>query len=209
VAGADWHPQPHVPVAGALAQLQHHPIRAGHLAEMGAGASGRGGADEQWRRQLDQRRRRIEQALVLQHEFVVAQGDAAAQLMTVGSDDAGDGRGQAAKAIAGIAEQHHLAIELLVGLGEDGDRVPSRRSWTLVEGMAAVAVSLVPEHAESWLCFGAGQDAPRSFPVAGRTEVDSSLCAETAGFELRRSCNVLSVTARDAKQGTALQVQRL
>lgn len=46
VAGAGWHPRPHVPVAGTLAQLQHHPIRTGHLAEVGAGTADRGGADE-------------------------------------------------------------------------------------------------------------------------------------------------------------------
>ncbi len=52
VAGAGWHPQPHVPVAGALAQLQHHPIGAGHLAEVGAGNADGCGADEQRRWQL-------------------------------------------------------------------------------------------------------------------------------------------------------------
>ena len=56
VAGARWHPEPHIPLAGALAQLQHLPIGAAHPAEMGAGASGAGGNDEQWRRQLDQLR---------------------------------------------------------------------------------------------------------------------------------------------------------
>ncbi len=56
VAGTGWHPQPDVPIAGALAQLEHHPIGAGDLTEVGAGTTDAGGTDEQWRRQLDQRR---------------------------------------------------------------------------------------------------------------------------------------------------------
>lgn len=143
VAGAGWNPQPNVPVAGALTQLQHHPIGAGHLAEVGAGATDAGGADEQRRRQLDQRRRGIKEALVLEREFVVAQGDAAAQLVAVGVDAGANRRGEAAKAVAGIAVQHHLSVELLAGAGEDGDRAPARGAGALVEGMAAVAVQLV------------------------------------------------------------------
>jgi hypothetical protein len=53
VAGDGLHPQPHVPVAAALPQLQHHPIGAGDLDEVGAGAADRGGADKQRRRQLN------------------------------------------------------------------------------------------------------------------------------------------------------------
>ena len=83
VAGAGWQPQPHVPVAGALAQLEHHPIGAGHLAEVGAGATGAGGADEQRCRQLDQGWWGIKEALGLEDEVVVAQGDAAAQLVAL------------------------------------------------------------------------------------------------------------------------------
>jgi hypothetical protein len=45
VASACWHPQPHVPLAGALAQLQHHANGAGDLAEVGAGAANRDGAE--------------------------------------------------------------------------------------------------------------------------------------------------------------------
>ena len=51
----------------------------------------------------------------------MAQGDATAQLVAAGVDAAADGGRQAAKAIAGIAVQHDLAIELPVGPGEDRD----------------------------------------------------------------------------------------
>ena len=121
VAGSGWQPQPHIPFAGALAQLQHHPVGAGDLAEVGAGATDAGRADKQRRRQLDQRRWGIKEALVLEREVVVAQGNAAAQLVAVGVDAGADRRGEAAKAVAGIAVQHHLPVELLAGAGEDGD----------------------------------------------------------------------------------------
>ena len=105
------------------AQLEHHPVGAGDLAKMGAGATDAGETDEQ-------RRRCIKEALGLEREFVVAQGDAAAQLVAVGVDAGADGRGEASKAFARIAVQHHLPVELL-GAG------------ALVEGMAAVAMQLV------------------------------------------------------------------
>jgi hypothetical protein len=127
----------------AEVQLQHHAIRASHLAEVGAGAADGCGADEQGRRQLDQRRWCIEQPLGLQHELVAAQGDATAQLVAVGGDAGADRRRQPAEAVAGIAVQHDLAIELLAGAGEDGDRVPARRARALVEGMAAVAMQCI------------------------------------------------------------------
>jgi hypothetical protein len=51
--------------------------------------------------------------------------------VVVGIDAGADRRGEAAKAVAGIAVQHHLPVELLAGAG------------ALVEGMAAVAVEIV------------------------------------------------------------------
>ena len=73
----------------------------------------------------------------------MAQGDAAAQLVAVGVDAGADRRREAAKAVARIAVQHHLPVELLGGAREDGDRAPARGARALVEGMAAVAVQLV------------------------------------------------------------------
>ena len=50
----------------------------------------------------------------------MAQGDAAAQLVTIGME-AADRRGEAAKAVAGITVQDRLAVELPAGSWEDGD----------------------------------------------------------------------------------------
>ena len=63
--------------------------------------------------------------------------------MAVGVEAAGDRGEQAAKAVAGIAVLHDLAVELLAGFGEDSDRIPACGAGTFIEGMAAVAVQLV------------------------------------------------------------------
>ena len=143
VAGAAGNPVPDVVGEGALAQLQHHSIGTGDLAEVGAGAADVGGADEQRRRQLDQRRRAVEQSLGIEHQVVMADGDAAAQLVAVAVEAGAEGGGMAAKAIAAVAMQGHRFVGLPAGAGEDGDRVPARGARALVNGMAAVAVQLV------------------------------------------------------------------
>ena len=103
VAGAAGQPQPDVVGEGALAQLQHHPIGAGHLAEMGADAADGGRADEQRCWQLDQRWRGVEQSLGIVHQVVVADGDAAAQLVAVAVEAGAEGGGKAAKTVARIS----------------------------------------------------------------------------------------------------------
>lgn len=67
----------------------------------------------------------------------------------IGGDTAGDGRGQTAKTIAGIVEQHHPPVEPLVVPEEDTDRAPACAAGALVQGMAGVAMQLVAEDAES------------------------------------------------------------
>ncbi len=140
VTGAAGKPQPDVEREGALAQLQHHPIGPGHLAEMGAGAADGRAADEQRRRQLDEGWRGVEQTLGFEHEVVVPQADAAAQLVAVELQAGAERIGEAAKAVARIAVQGDALVGLLGSPWEDGDRAPARRAGALVEGMAAVAV---------------------------------------------------------------------
>lgn len=57
MAGALLHPESYVPLAGTLTQLRYHLTGVCHLVKAVAGTASQGGADEQLRRQPDQRRR--------------------------------------------------------------------------------------------------------------------------------------------------------
>ncbi len=137
---ARGHPQPDVPVGGALAQLQHHPIGEGHLAEMGGGAVLIGAADEQLGRQQHLRRRGVREALGLEDRIEETEAKAAAQLLPPGRYGSGERRREPAELAAGVARQDDLAKELDGGPGEDGDRAPTMGAGALVDGVAAVAV---------------------------------------------------------------------